>query len=192
MAIIKPGPWRQRNGKSRAPFLTYTRNGKLLARAAPRKRGPAKTPFQKSLNDRLRALNVAAQKMSARELTPLIEALDKWSKKHRGQLGSANIRLHDILMQQLSGRWIAFVKPDGKVLWPAAVREDVSCFLDWCEPRLGSLLTRVTDGWRCTRQCSIGSVFMVVPDGYVGSTCCGRSDLTGPPPALESLPEMTQ
>jgi len=186
MAIIE-----QRLGKKRPQyagrlFITSTWRGVLRVMRWPRARGRPKTVRQQSILDRFREVAIEVQRVSAREQNDARDGLDKWNRAHAGQMGSAAIRLRDLLTQSLTGRLWAFRLEDGTVVYHEAVRQDVSEALDWTEPRTGSLLIRTTRGWEPTPPCQVGAMLAITPDGGFSTSCPAPSPSTGPDAAPSS------
>lgn len=98
-------------------------------------------------------------------------ALQTFMQAHRGVRGTAAIRLRDWLTQIIMGRAFMFVLPDGTRLYTAAARRDASDYLDWTDPRLGSLLTRTEEGWLPTIQCRLGNVLTCMHSREMPDCC---------------------
>lgn len=156
-----------RGGGARRPpiakkvaIMRLTRYG-LIAQAWPRPRGKPKDRYQRDILQRMKDLQHAIRFMHPREVDPMAQALARWNRKNRGQMGSATIRLRDLMTAHLSGRFLAFLLPDGQWQVHVDALQDYSRRLDWIEPQVGSILTRTPLGWRPTTPCEPGAVLQV-------------------------------
>lgn len=171
MAIIGVGGARKRPQYSHKLFQAVPTRGGVSARGWPRARPGRGTNYAASIRQRLATTVATVKRLHPREANPMLEAIAEHARTHTGVRGSANIRYRDIETQRLAGRLWAVSLPDGRMIYPAAVRQDMSQAIDWIEPRVGSMLTRVANGWRPTNACVVGAVFTVTPEGEVPGCC---------------------
>lgn len=146
-------------------------NGSLVASSWPRKRGTPTDRYQLSILERMRQLQQHVKRINDREIEPLRQALDQWNDDNRGQMGTATIRLRDLLTANSSGRWLAFLLPNGQWAVHIDALQDYSRRLDWLEPVIGSMLTRTPTGWRPTTPCARGYVMALTDSNPSGAAC---------------------
>ena len=99
------------------------------------------------------------------------DGLREFMKRHEGVRGTAAIRLRDWFTQVFYGRAWAVSLPDGKVIYSQKVVRECSDFLDWLDPRPGSLVVRTDDAWLPTVQCAPGRMLTLTKDGPVRNGC---------------------
>lgn len=134
----------------------------------PRPRGPAKTADDFDRQDKFRQAQLAtkyfaptlyADAITATEGTPLLP--------------------RDIMTMQLFNRLVAFILPDGRILWPMAARNDVSAALDVITADQGDMLIRGPDGWVAftgpdDAQLQDWLAVIDAPDGYLMAKVAGE------------------
>ena len=184
MAIIGPSGPPHKVQRIRGLVDVYIRRGKLVARAWPSKRGRGKTGYARALVQRFREVNEHIKCAHPREITCLRDALARYRGRTRGLRGNAIIRERDWMIRVAYGRMWAIELPDGRVLWPEPLAQDISDALDWLEPRLGCLMVRTSRTWLPTFQCHPGWIFCETPDGVYPDMCppaeaAGRDDAVG-------------
>lgn len=171
MARVKPG----RNLKGTAPLTGAVSfridRSRTYAQKWPRKRGLPKQTYQRAGLERLRIAQNAVKHMPGDDVTPMREGLQTFMDRHRGVRGTAAIRLRDWLTQVVYGRAWSLQLPDGTVVYSAQVQRDCSDFLDWLEPRIGSLVTRTDEAWLPTVNCKRGRLLTLTGPGEQGRAC---------------------
>lgn len=171
MAQIQPGTGRRKRPSTKGAYVLRVSGGRVYAQAWPRQRGRSKLGYQQASNERMRLLSEAVKRVPAREQNPMREGLDAFLSDNRGVRGTAAIRLRDWITSMLTGRAFSFALPTGRVIWSNAVVRDCSDFLDIMEPRVGSLMTRTSEGWYPTVQCGPGRVLCCIPPTPITGAC---------------------
>lgn len=179
MAIIRVGGAQKRPQYAQSLFQAVPTRGRMTVRGWPRSRPGRGSNYAASIRARLTDTVRMVKSLIPREAAPMMAAVAEHARTHTGVRGSANIRYRDVETQRLAGRLWAIALPDGRVLYPAAVRQDMSTALDWIEPPIGALLTRTTESWLPTNQCEVGAVLTMTPDGPV-TGCCPGPELPEP------------
>jgi len=166
MAILEPGRASSRPLRLKGVVNIIARGGRLFAQAWPKKRGPHTLPWMKANRDRLIAIQKAIQFMPTAERGLTQQTLKQYLAKHQGLRGTAAIRERDYQTAMISGRLWATADPYGTKITPVTVCADASDFLDWIEPRIGSMMVRTETGWLPTENCAPGKVLVqtLVPD----------------------------
>lgn len=171
---------RSRNSSKRPSYQTglvltrVTRAGEV-ASAWPRQR-PKKVPTRVAANHAFFTQVVKTiALMQTAELKATADAAKALNKAHRGLQGAQSLRPEDYHTARLMGRAFAIALPDGRTAWPLPAVMDVSRWLDWMEPRLGSLLTRTDVAWLPTYTCVAGAKFTATPSGPLSSCCKGAA-----------------
>lgn len=136
-------------GKS---VIVSSYRGITRVQAWPRPRGPAKTTDQKNRQLIFKSWQQLVKRMNPREFEYERAAIEQYNRTHRGQRGSAAIRLRDWITQRLYGRGIAIDAPDGITYYPPAVRRDASFLLDHTTAKPGQLLQRTAQQWGAIPQ----------------------------------------
>lgn len=113
-----------------------TANGKLRARAWPRKRNKPKTKEQAALENNFRLAQICTKYFEPRLYADAINAV-----------AGTPLLPRDIMTMQLFNRLVMFKLDDGRELWPMTARFDVSRALDILASNQGSMLIRGDDFW---------------------------------------------
>jgi|DewCreStandDraft_4_1066084.scaffolds.fasta_scaffold13453_7 hypothetical protein len=92
---------------------------------------------------------------------PLRELLQRQSK-------GLWLQPRDIFTAALAGRLFYFELPDGRKIFSAAVRDDMSESFDVFGTQTGLLIVRKPEGWRALAPGVPGEVLVVTPDGLPG------------------------
>jgi len=176
VAGIRPGGASRRTQYGGKVWLSYTVHGRTYVRKWPRARGKPKLPWALANLKRMAVAQRAVRQWQPEATKHMQEGLDTFLREHVGLRGTAAIRLRDWLTQVMYGRAWDLVLPTGKKLYSYAAIRDASDFLDWLEPRYGSVLVRTPDGWHGTWNCKPGGVFTMAPD-YATPLCCPPADV---------------
>ena len=162
---MRPGRSSRRSHSFQGSVLFRISNGKTYAQAWPRKRGLPQLTYQRANLERMKVAQRAVRYVPGWEISTMEDGLQRFMNAHRGVRGTAAIRLRDWIMQALYGRAWNPVAPDGRVFYTSKVYRECSDFLDWLDPRPGSLVVRTDHAWLCTVQCKAGSFLMLTEDG---------------------------
>lgn len=171
MAGIGQGGGARRPPISQKAFVMRLTKHGLVASAWPRPRGRIRDPYQRANLDRLTEVTHTVKRMNDREVDPLRQALNEHNRKNQGQMGTATIRLRDLLTANMYGRLFEFELPGRGVSRHIDAVQDVSRRFDWLEPGVGSILTRTERGWLPTFACEAGARCYLMPSQPV-SGCC--------------------
>lgn len=121
--------------------------GITRVQAWPRPRGKPKTKAQATRQMMFAVYQRLIKHMHPAESALMRRAIQEHNRTHRGQRGSAAIRLRDWITQVLYGRGIALSTIDGPVFYPPAVSRDASFILDHTTDSPGQLLQRAGQQW---------------------------------------------
>lgn len=179
MGVIRTGPGRARLGYSPGSFLTRLIGQNVVTSAWPRARNRRLSLFALSLRERFAAIVNTVKYLSPLETNQMRDALRQWNREHTGLAGTATIRPEDMDHARLSGRLFGYVLPGGQLSIHIDALYDVTAYLDWLEPKAGSMVTRTAQGWRCTDPCQPDAYFTLTPDINLPS-CCEDAQLWPP------------
>lgn len=171
----------------RGAVLLRVSHGRTYAQGWPRRRGQPSASYQKASLERMSASQRMVKYMPAAERATMEAGLARFMRQHTGIRGTAAIRLRDWLTQIVFGTAWAAVAPDGTVFYSAKMRRDCSDFLDWIEPRIGSLMVRTDAGWRTTINCKKGAM-LTMTDGGIYPDCCASASIPNKKAALGGTP----
>lgn len=171
MATLRAGGSSKRQQSLRGAVVIRSSNGKTYAQAWPRPRGTSPLVYQRANVARMSIVQNCVKLVPAEERRVMYEGLEQFLHDKPGVRSSAAIRLRDWLTSVVYGRSWALTLPTGHVVWPQTVAHDASDYLDWLEPRLGSLLVRTRKGWLPTVQCKPGAVLLQVIQPSYPSAC---------------------
>lgn len=171
MGLLRTGPGRSRLGYTPGSFLTRLVGSTVVSSSWPRTRSRRRSTLQRALQDRFRAIVDTVARLSPIETNALHDALREHNRRHTGLQGTATIRPEDLEHARLSGRLWAFLLPGGQLSIHVDALYDVSSYLDWLEPKVGSMVVRTKDGWRACDVCEPGAIFTCTPEGYIASCC---------------------
>lgn len=177
MAFMRSAGRQWRPVAIRNAFIIAAKNGLLVAQRWPRSRGRTLNPHTTEMNEVWRAITRVMQTMPQWQWDTWRQALQRHRETHRGQRGSAAIRDRDWITQILMGRGPAFTLPDGRTIYPAAVRRDASGLLDNISATPGALLTRSHAGWDGLAPCPPGTRLTSTPNGGY-PWCCSTYTTT--------------
>ena len=136
MAILTPGKKGRRFPSFRGRVVFSARNGKIVARKWPKKRGRAKTAGDIERQERFRQANLVAKYADARQ-----QALSRCTMNH------LPVRPFDALLAAMAGRLWAVETDDQGTLYSMAARSDVSKNLDVLAQTPGDMLVRGPKFW---------------------------------------------
>jgi len=136
VAILTPGKKGRRFPSFRGRVVLSTRNGKIVARKWPKKRGRAKTAGDIERQERFRQANLVAKYADARQ-----QALSRCTMEH------LPVRPFDALLAAMAGRLWAVETDDQGTLYSMAARSDVSKNLDVLAQTPGDMLVRGPEFW---------------------------------------------
>lgn len=187
MALIKTGRAARRPGYRQRVYVLRSFHGRTIAQSWPRARGIPVIGYMKAGIERMRIAQRAVKTWAPEEQRVMDKELKSFMRRHRGVQGTAAIRLRDWLTQIIYGRAFQWTTPDGKLLRTAAMQRDASDWLDWSEPRLGSLLTRTDQGWLPTIQCRKGLV-LTQSLSIATETCCEPASIPDKRDAMGGYP----
>jgi hypothetical protein len=149
-------------GKS---YIVNSYRGITRVQAWPRKRGPAKTEDERLRQAIFTMWQGLYKRLHPREIEADRAAIEAHNRTHRGQRGSAAIRLRDWVTQRLYGRGIAVTTDFGVTFWPPAVHRDASLILDHVTDTPSDLLQRGGQEWQGTGPGSPGNLLTAGPAG---------------------------
>lgn len=139
-------------------------NGQQRIRKWPRKRGKKVHPVNRYWIEWFKDVQAHTKRLDAKTYAEIEEAT-------RG----TPLLPRDIMTMMARGRLFAFERPDGKVIFHVAQRDDISNSLDAIGQEVGFVLQRLPEGWRQVPVSSLG--------------IAGGGDLSGlaVPPTLNPL-----
>jgi len=111
-------------------------NGSIRVRAWPRKRGRSGTPKQQANRDKFASVQRASRYIAPQTYSQIVDATQ-----------GTPLLPRDIVTMIMYNRVAAFTLPDGRTLYPMAVRKDVSEALDSISQTEGDTLVRGPEGW---------------------------------------------
>lgn len=135
----------------------------------PKKRGlPTDGPARTQLIF-FKAVQAIIKWLTPHETEYIREAIKEHNRTHRGQRGSAAIRLRDWQTQRIMGRGIAVVVSPQLTFYPPAVARDASLILDWVAPFPGQILQRTGQQWEAIPSGDPGDVLTAGGPGQPNS-----------------------
>ena len=166
MSFLAPTGTQWRTPQYGKSVIVSTWRGMIRVQAWPRKRGRAKSELEQIRRDQFAVIQHMVKYIHPRETIHESEALANYNRKHRGQRGSAAIRLRDWQTQRLYGRGLVFDVQGLATLYPPAIKRDASHILDHCTSIEGSILQRADEGWE---EIPLGNTDDVLTAGPVGT-----------------------
>jgi hypothetical protein len=133
-----------------------TSRGVLRAQAWPKPRGAAKTTDEKNRQLIFSAYQGLIKRLTPYETESERNAIATHNRTHRGQRGSAAIRLRDWQTQRLYGRGVLITNDSGPCFFPAALRRDASHILDHVAAEAGQMMQRDIVEWTALPAGSVG------------------------------------
>lgn len=131
-------------GKS---YIVNSYRGLIRVQGWPRPRGPAKTIHERNRHTLFTVYQGLYKRLHPREIEADRAAIEAHNRTHRGQRGSAAIRLRDWVTQRLYGRGVALTLDDSRVVYPAAIARDASHILDHVTDQPFQLLQHSGQEW---------------------------------------------
>ena len=147
MTVLWPGRKQKRRPVHSGGIMLHSRAGQIIARAWPRKRGPATHPNQIRTIDWFRQANKLAKYVDGASMARAIEITLKSGMYPR-----------DVLLSAMKGRLYSWHDRAGKVWHSMQARQDISESLDVLAQDEGSLLVRFSDFWRRVADTTVGDV----------------------------------
>jgi hypothetical protein len=131
-------------GKS---YIVSSWRGVTRVQGWPRKRGLPKQNLAFTRLVIFKGVQAIIKWLTPHETDYLRESIARHNRTHRGQRGSAAIRMRDWQTQRLMGRGVAVIVRPGLTLYPAAVARDASFIMDHISDQHGYILQRTAATW---------------------------------------------
>lgn len=147
MSFLSPTGTQWRTPQFGKSVIVSTYRGVTRIQAWPKKRGQSKNQVQINRQRLFALVQKAVKHLSHWEVNYVREAINEHNRTHRGQRGSAAIRLRDWQTQRLYGRGFAITMPGFGTIYPPACKVDCTEILDHASDVPNSTLMRGLEEW---------------------------------------------
>jgi len=163
--FLRPTGSQWRTPEMGKAYIVNSWRGITRVQIWPKARGPAKTLDEQNRQLIFRLYQQLIKRMIFRETENEREGIIQHNRTHRGQRGSAAIRLRDWQTQRLYGRGVAVTTSMNVVFYPPAIKRDASNIMDHVTAEHGQLCQRQLDRWTDSALPSAEYVLTAGPTG---------------------------
>lgn len=147
MTFLAPTGSQWRTPELNKSLIVSSCRGCTRVQAWPRKRGPARTIYDYNRRLIFTLTQLLIKRLHPRAIEYERQAIKEHNDAHRGQRGSAAIRLRDWQTQTIMGRSLCVHLTNGITFYPPAVHRDASQILDCATQDPGAILMRDQHFW---------------------------------------------
>lgn len=169
MTFLRPTGSQWRTPQVGKSIIVSPCRGITRVQSWPRPRGIPTDALQRTRLIVFKAVQAIIKRLTPFETEYAREAVKRHNQNHRGQRGSAAIRLRDWQTQRLMGRGIAINVNPQLTFYPWAVAQDASYILDHVADAPGQLLQRQGQQWGPIPHGAPGQFLTAGPPGNPNS-----------------------